>query len=283
MYLHEDKIVNNPEIIQYKSTNETPLHMHIFKPQLPKSSQSNPAIVFFSCGGWKQFDATKMYPQSEYLASRGIVCINAEVRVAKHGTSPAECVTDAKSAIRWARESAARYNIDPDRIGAGGGSAAGMVVGALGTIPGFDDNSDNLTISAIPNTLIMFNPVCNMVTLERRIALCGGIREATALSPVLQVKPDQPPALVMHPKDDKVVPVQQAIEFTKAMKDNGNRCDLVLWKKGGHGWYNYWDGANPWFFETLEKIDLFLNSLGWVDGESNLVDFTFTQIPNGLD
>jgi len=102
-HLYKEEVVNFPEIIQYKSTHETPLNMYIFKPQLPESSHTYPAIVFFSYSGWEVFNATKLYPQSEYLASRGIVCINAEVRATKHGTSPEECVTDAKSAIRWIR------------------------------------------------------------------------------------------------------------------------------------------------------------------------------------
>ena len=130
-----------------------------------------------------------------------------------------------------------------------------MVTGALGTIPGFDDISDNLTISAIPNALILFNPVCDMVPIERWTALCGGIQQAAALSPILYVKAGQPPALVMHPKDDKVVTVQQAIDFTKAMKDSGNHCDLALWEKGGMAGLITGMVRIPGFLKLLKELN----------------------------
>lgn len=268
-----------PEIIEYKQISGISLHVHAFRPDDAGPDRRYPAIVLFFCGGWNGFNATKLYPQSEYLAARGMICLNAEVRVKRHGTGPETCVTDAKSAVRWARADAAGLGIDPQRLAVGGGSAAGMVTGCLGTVTGFDDPQDDRSVSAIPDALVMLNPVCDMISVERRMALCGGPEPARALSPVHHVKPGQPPALVMHPKDDATVPVQQSIDFCEAMQKAGNRCELELWEKGGHGWFNWWDGKNPWFYETLERIDRFFISLGWLSGEPAVKDFTFHHLP----
>ncbi|MFH1707241.1 MAG: alpha/beta hydrolase [Planctomycetota bacterium] len=139
-----------PEIIPFKTIGTTTLHMHVFRPDA-SGTDRRPAVVFFFCGGWNGFNATKLYPQSEYLASRGMVCLNAEVRVRQHGTTPAECVTDGKSALRWARANAARLGLDPARLAAGGGSASGHVCASLATIDGFDDPADDRTISCVPD------------------------------------------------------------------------------------------------------------------------------------
>src|SRR4051812_45788751 len=42
-------------------------------------------------------------------------------------------IEDAKCAVRWLRANAAKYHIDPKRIGAGGGSAGGHLSLLLGT------------------------------------------------------------------------------------------------------------------------------------------------------
>ena len=76
-----------------------------------------------------------------------------------------------------------------------------------------------------------------------------------------------------------MVPVQQSIDFTAAVREAGNRCDLELWEKGGHGWFNYRDGSNPWFFETVECVDRFLASLGWTTGEPTVRGFEFHWKP----
>lgn len=93
-------MANKPLIRTYKSVGETTLNMHIIGPE-EVGDAPLPAVVFFFCGGWSRFDASKFFPQSAYLAARGMVCLNAEVRVAPvHGTTPLECVVDGKSAVR---------------------------------------------------------------------------------------------------------------------------------------------------------------------------------------
>lgn len=194
--------MRDPEIILYKTTAQADLHVHVFRPDDNGAGRRRPAIVFFFCGRWRGFNATKFYPQCEYLVTRGVVCVNAEVRVERHGTTPAECVTGAKSAIRWTRRHEAELGIDPSRTAAGGGSAAGMVTGCLGTVDGFDDPEDDLSVSALPDALIMFNPALDMTDTERRVNYCGGIDRACSLSPLHHVWAGMPPSLAMHARDD---------------------------------------------------------------------------------
>ena len=240
------------------------------------SPEAAPAIVFFFCGGWNGFDAAKMFPQSEYLVSRGMAAFNAEVRVREtHGTTPSECVIDGKSAMRWVRAHAAEYGVDPNRIVASGGSAAGHVSACLALIDGFDDPADDLSVSPCPNALVLFNPAPNVYSLQRRVNMFGGIERAKELSPVLHVRPGAPPTLVMHGKNDETVLPEDAVEFVEAMRAAGNRCDLKLYDNAGHGFFNWFDGNNPFFTETARDTDDFLTSLGYLTGKPTIDGFSY--------
>ena len=263
----------------FKTIGNVTLNMYLFRPDEGADRAGRPAIVFFFCGGWRGFDATKFYPQSTYLASRGMVCLNAEVRVGpEHGTTPTECVVDSKSAIRYVRAHASELGVDPDRIVAAGGSAAGHVSACCGVVEGFDEAGEDLSVGSRPDAMVLFNPALDTTDLERRVALFGGMDRARALSPVHQVKPGAPPALVMHGRADEVVDVGQAVRFEEAMAAAGNRCDLRLYDGQGHGFFNFRDGNNPMFTETLRETDRFLASLGYLDGDGCVDSFRYTPI-----
>ena len=123
----------------YKHASDTDLILYIFEPDGHKLDDKRPAAVFFFGGGWNGGTPKQFYPHCAYLASRGIVAMAADYRVAsRQKTSPFECVEDGKSAVRWIRQNACSLGIDPKRVAAGGGSAGGHVTAATGTLPGLD-------------------------------------------------------------------------------------------------------------------------------------------------
>lgn len=263
-----------PEVVPYKTIDDVTLNMHIFRSE--DMDGARPAIVFFFCGAWNGFDVAKMFPQSEYLVSRGMAAFNAEVRVCEtHGTTPTECVIDGRSAVRWVRAHAAEYGVDPDRIVASGGSAAGHVSACTALIDGFDDPADDLSVSPRPNALVLFNPALDIEGVERRIERFGGIERARALSPLANVKPGAPPTLVMQGTADDTTLPGKAVRFAEAMQAAGVRCDLKLYDGEGHGFFNWFDGANPMFAATLRDTDAFLASLGYIEGEPTIDDFGY--------
>ncbi|MEM8713895.1 MAG: alpha/beta hydrolase fold domain-containing protein, partial [Planctomycetota bacterium] len=75
------------------------------------------------------------------------------------GPRPTTCVEDGKSAVRWIREHAAEIGVDPGRLAAGGGSAGGHVAAAIATVNGFNADQDDLSVSCVPEALVLFNPV----------------------------------------------------------------------------------------------------------------------------
>ncbi|MBN1809331.1 MAG: alpha/beta hydrolase [Planctomycetes bacterium] len=267
-------------VIPYKKTSEAVLNLHVMKPESPRGGNPPPVILFFFCGGWHGWNPLKFFPQSEYLASLGMTAISVEVRVEpRHGTTPFDCVVDAKSSVRWVRRHAGELGIDPDRIVTGGGSAGGHVAACCGVIDGPDEPGEDFSISSRSNAMVLFNPVVDLLSLERRIDRFGGSERAARVSPLQHVAPGLPQALVMHGTDDEVVDIEQVYRFQAAMRKAGNRCDLRVYKGEGHGFFNWFDGNNPMFYNTLRDTHEFLASIGFLQGPPSVDDFPFSTPP----
>jgi len=267
----------------YKKIGDVELPIHIFEPANHRSTDKRPAIVFFFGGGWRSGSPAQFERQCRYLASRGMVAMTAEYRVAsRHGVKAVSCFRDAKSAIRWVRQHAGRLGVDPDRVAAGGGSAGGHLAGALGTIREFDEPGEDASISAVPNALALFNPALvlapveghaeqqweKLASLEERMGV-----EPKRLSPYHHVRKGQPPTIIFHGRADTTVPYWTAEGFAEKSKAAGNRCELVGYKGRSHGFFNYGRSGNKDFIDTVRRMDAFLVSLGYLTGPATVDAF----------
>ena len=128
----------------YKKTKQADLEIVVHYPPGWKETDKRPGIVFFFGGGWTNGTIKQFEPQATYLASRGMVAARADYRIkSEHGVTPKECVEDAKSAVRWMRQNAAKLGIDPDRIVAAGGSAGGHIAACTALAPGLEAEGED--------------------------------------------------------------------------------------------------------------------------------------------
>ena len=246
----------------YKAIGETELSLHIFHPPGHKEGASYPAIVFFFGGGWVSGSPEQFYPQSRHLASRGMLAICADYRTEnRHGTTPAESVKDGKSAMRWVREHAEELGIDPDRLAAGGGSAGGQVAAATALLDGFNEESEDTTISCRPRALVLFNPVIDNGPEGYGYPRVKDYWEA--FSPLHNVQKGAPPTLLMLGTADELVPVATAESLAEKLRSVGTQCQVVLYDDQPHGFFN-----EAKYAETLAEMDRFLVSLGYLEPES---------------
>ncbi len=268
----------------YKTVGDTKLSLYIFNPESHDRTQQRPAIVFFFGGGWTSGSPQQFEQQCRYLASRGLVAIAADYRVAsRQKAKPVECVADAKSAIRWVRKHAQELGIDSNRIAAAGGSSGGHIAACTGTVPGQEEPGEDTTISSMPNAMVLFNPALVLAPLEgsdfsgvrgfERVPATRLGAEPEALSPAHHVKAGAPPTIIFHGKADTTVPIVTAEAFAAAMKKAGNRCELSAFDGQQHGFFNYGRGDDAMFRETLKLADKFLVSLGWQHGEPTVDAF----------
>lgn len=124
----------------------------------------------------------------------------------------------------------------------------------------------------MPNALVLFNPALVMAPFDG-VALDGFESRVSAermgadpikLSPVHHVKKGTPPTIIFHGRADETVPYSTAEAFTREMQKAGNRCELVGFDGQGHGFFNYGRGDNRNYRATLEAMDAFLVSLGYL-------------------
>lgn len=245
-------------IVQYKVVGDVKLSLHVFTPPGHQVTNKLPVIVFFYGGGWNAGTISHFYPQCEYFASRGMVGICADYRVkSRHQTSPAECVKDGKSAIRWIRSHATELGVDPNKLVAGGGSAGGHIAAATAFLENFNEKGEDLSISCRPNALVLFNPVFDNGPSGYGF---NRVKEYwKEFSPLHNVDKNAPPTLVLLGTNDKFIPVSTATEFKSRMNTVGARCELKLYEGEPHGFFN-----KSKYSETISETDAFLSSLGFL-------------------
>src|SRR5439155_17623876 len=168
---------------------------------------------------------------------------------------------------------AGRLGVDPNRIVAAGGSAGGHIAACCGVLKGFDESSEDASISSMPNAMALFNPA---VVLAGAEGLNGANEERVAalkermgveprdLSPYHNVKKGAPPTIIFHGKADPTVPYATVEMFTKAMTEAGNQCTLVGYEGQAHGFFNYGRGGNAYYEKTVAALDEFLIGLGYI-------------------
>lgn len=262
----------------YKRIGEVELALYIFEPEGHRSEEKRPAALFFFGGGWSGGTPEQFAPHARYLASRGMVAIVADYRTAKeHKTTPFECVRDAKSAMRWVRAQADRLGIDPDKVAAGGGSAGGHLAAALATVKAFDDEAEDLSVSVIPNALLLFNPV-----YDNGPDGYGYKRVEDhwkEFSPLHNIREGMPPAIVFLGEKDALIPVKTAKSFQGKMREVGSRSELHLYEKMGHGFFN--EKSSPrHYYLTVKAMDEFLVSLGYLGGAATVLPPKPERVPD---
>jgi acetyl esterase len=266
----------------FKRIGDTKLNLYIYEPENLPPGEKRPAIVFFFGGGWRSGSPKQFQQQCQYLASRGMVAITADYRVAsRHQVKAVDCVRDAKSAIRWVRAHADKLHVDPNRIAAGGGSAGGHLAAAIGTIKEFDEADEDSSVSSRPDALLLYNPALVLAPVDGlsldadRIASLKdrlGV-EPRELSPYHHVTAGAPPTAIFHGTADKTVPHASAEIFERAMKEAGNRCTLHSYADQGHGFFNYGRGDGQKFATVLTETDRFLVELGYLQGPDTVAEF----------
>jgi acetyl esterase len=249
----------------YKEVDGHTLEMTIYTPQVQGDAKL-PAIVFFFGGGWTGGTPTHFQMQAEYLATRGIIVVCPDYRTkSKYDTSPFECVKDARSVMRFLKENGEKFRIDSYKIVAAGGSAGGHLAACTAVIDNVNEESDNLDISPEPFALILFNPVID--TGKRGYGSEKVKGREFEISPVHHVTAGICPTLIMHGKDDTTVPYENVVRFKQVMKQEGNECTLIGYKKQSHGFFNF--NKKPKYFKrTLQKTEQFLEQQELLKSES---------------
>lgn len=186
-----------------------------------------PLVVYVHGGGWVSGDKSEnIQPYAQELTARGIAVAAVNYRLAKSAPFPA-MIEDVACAVRHLRTHATTYNIDPDAIGAFGGSAGGHLASLLGTA----SDTPNWTVSAYTNissnvaaVTEFFGPTNLQEAFEgnneqtlKRVFAQNTYENMAFASPITFITPNDPPFLIFHGEEDTLVPISQSESFTNAL------------------------------------------------------------------
>jgi acetyl esterase/lipase len=249
--------------------------MKVYYPPLMDPSKEYPCMLFYTGGPWKKGEFRQFEFHARYFAEREIICFLVEY--GGNNTqefSFSECISDAKSSIRFIREHAEMLHVDVEKIVAAGASAGGHLASSLAFIKGHDDPEDNRLIDHKPNALVLFNPVIDLGPASP-IFYEKATEQYKDLSPIYNIKANAPPTIILIGTEDQFIPVEMVQYYKLVMDAVGSRCDLLLYEGERHGFFNI---RNEEFFrETVFQVDKFLISLAYLKGEPSIRTFNFNK------
>lgn len=268
--------------VLFRELGDVKLYLHVFEPADGKllavdgdlrlkpgtggaAAKPRVAVICFFGGSWS-FGTPERYAMfCRYFAERGMVAISAEYRVFKrHRVAPAECVEDARAAIRFLRERAKDLALDPERIAVCGESAGGHIAACTGVLAEPAREGAGPQISSRPNMMILQCPAMDM-TKPKRNEMCGG--NGRAISPNHNVTKGVPPTLVQHGDQDTICLPEEVKAFEQAMKEAGNEIVLTFYAGQKHGFSAYREYSFDQFLDTTLEIDGFFVKHGWLEGQ----------------
>jgi len=222
------------------------LHADIARPKtLPAVPM--PAVMWIHGGAWSS-DSHHSMQQTVKLANHGYLVLSVEYRLIDEAIWPAQ-IEDCKLGVRWLREHAANYNVNPDRIGCWGTSAGGhlaALMGVTGDKPELEGTGGSAGFSSRVQAVVDF---CGPTEFDGHpesyssftTKMAGGTYEEKPdvfkqMSPLANVNPKACPFLIVNGEKDTTVPVRHAQLMTEALKQVNVPVELIIVKNAGHGY-----------------------------------------------
>ena len=245
------------------------MHYHnldIYLPSIEK--QTYPVVISIYGSAWfsNNSKGADMPTIGKVLLEAGFAVVMPNHRSSLDAKFPAQ-VHDIKAVIRFIRGNAEKYRLDTSFIGITGSSSGGNLAAMAGTSVNVKEKTigkqtidvegklgNYISESSAVDAVVAWFPPTNMLVMDS----CGGtdfihndakspaslyigapIQENKDLcllaSPTSYVDPADPPFLIFHGTNDRVVPYCQSVILHDALLKSGASSELVLVSGGQHG------------------------------------------------
>ncbi len=179
-------------------------------------------------------DKSTMRGMGQFLARSGFVAFSVDYRLlqGKQNRWPAQ-LDDVQRAVRWVRANAAKYGVNPERIGAFGHSAGAQLAALLGMVATRDNSDPALAkyssrVQAVvdvsgPTDFTADHDAEGVGFLENFLGTDYSTHPEVwrAASPVFHVAKGDAPFLIVHGTQDQNVPIAQSQELFEKLQAAG--------------------------------------------------------------
>ena len=232
--------------VQYGTADDgTALYLDVCLPEEPAGDPAavkpRASIIEIHGGSWARGDKSNVHYVNvcQWLASEGYVTISINYRLAPASIFPA-AIEDARDAVRWLRDDTQveQYNLDPELVGAFGGSA-GANLAALLAVEGSGDLDTGTRVAAVAE-------LSGPIDLTAQGRMLGGLTttfeqvqldylgcrtltncpQAEDASPLYDIDETDPPFFVGH-STNELIPLEQSEAFVAKLRDNGIATEFV--------------------------------------------------------
>lgn len=229
-------------------------------------SRRRPAILILPGGAYRWTSPREAEPIALRFVTRGYAAFVLDYTCAPHGFPVS--LREAALAMRYIRENAAAFEVDPHMVAAMGFSAGGHLCGTLGMMYDCPEISDLGTAEEIrPDALGLCYPVAiswgntHEESFENVSRGDASLRERLSLDRL--VRPDMPPVFLWHTRDDQSVPVRNSLVLANALDEAGVDFAAHIYRHGQHGLSTADEMVYPVYGVPCVSWDV----PGWLDAE----------------
>lgn len=209
--------------VTYATRDDLELKADVY---VPEGEGPFPGVVMVHGGAWLVGNKRNMRSAAQLVASHGYTVASINYSLAPRHQFPAP-VEDCKAAVRWMREEAGRYKVNPRKIAGYGYSAGGHLVSMLGVTDAEDglegEGAKERSISTRLQAVVVGGAPCDLEQIPEDAPflayfLGGSRREVPQVyrraSPTTYATADDPPFFFFHGEADSMVP----LDSPKALK-----------------------------------------------------------------
>jgi acetyl esterase/lipase len=256
----EVMVMYTPNVIYTKRDN-LDLSLQILSPNL-SDKKKLPCVIYVQGSAWMKQDVYKVIPQLSKFAQRGFLVAIVEYRPSAVSPFPAQ-IQDAKTAIRFMRKNAEKYNIDPENIFIWGDSSGGHTSVFAGVSSGNKvlDTEEYAEYSDKVNAVVDFYGPTDIAKMQDFPSsfnhntpdspegmLIGGFtvnenpEKSQKTNPLNYINKTSaiPPILIAHGDMDRIVPFNQSELLAKKLQENEKVFEYYTLAGADHGTAEFW-------------------------------------------
>jgi acetyl esterase/lipase len=214
-----------------------------------------PAMIFIHGGGWRGGSKNGVPGWlTNAVREKWLSVVSVEYRFSDVAPHPAQ-VNDCLRAIQFVRHNAAKWNIDPQRIGVTGGSAGGHLslwVALHDDAADADSNDPVAKQSSRVACAVSFAGPTDWSLLDQLEHKHPAYRQLLGyepgtparamdaeakkdVSPISFASQDDPPVMQVHGDKDDIVPIEHARAMHERLRSVGVKTELVVIEGANHG------------------------------------------------